>query len=80
MKALVTIRRRSEIADPEGATIQRALADLGYGDVDGVRVNRTVEVSLPGRDEEYVVSAVRVMCEKLLANPVMEDFEIEIVD
>ena len=80
MKALVTIRRRSEIADPEGATIQRALADLGYGDVDGVRVNRTVEVSLPGRDEEYVVSAVRAMCEKLLANPVMEDFEIEIVD
>lgn len=80
MKALVTIRRRSEIADPEGATIQAALADLGYGDVDGVRVNRTVEVSLPGRDEEYVVSAVRAMCEKMLANPVMEDYEIEIVD
>lgn len=79
MRALVTITRRPEIADPEGATIQRALVDLGYGDVDGVRVNRTVEVSLPGRDEEYVLSAVRAMCEKMLANPVMENYEIEIL-
>ena len=79
MRALVTITRRPEIADPEGATIQRALVDLGYGDVDGVRVNRTIEVSLPGRDEEYVLSAVRAMCEKMLANPVMENYEIEIL-
>jgi phosphoribosylformylglycinamidine synthase len=80
VKALVTITRRPEIADPEGATIQRALVDLGYGDVDGVRVNRTIEVSMPGRDQDYVVSAVRAMCDKMLANPVMEDYEIEIVD
>lgn len=79
MRALVTITRRPEIADPEGATIQRALVDLGYGDVDGVRVNRTIEVSLPGRDQEYVLSAVRAMCEKMLANPVMENYEIEIL-
>ena len=80
MRALVTITRRGEIADPEGATIQRALADLGYGDVDAVRVNRTIELSMPGRDREHVVSAVRAMCEKMLANPVMEDYEIEIID
>lgn len=80
MKAVVTITRRSEIADPEGATIQRALTDLGYGDVSAVRVNRTVELSMPGRDQEYVMSAVRAMCEKMLANPVMEDYEIEILD
>ena len=80
MRALVTITRRPEIADPEGATIQRALVDLGYADVDAVRVNRTVEVSIPGRDREFVREAVREMCEKMLANPVMEDFEIEILD
>lgn len=75
----MTITRRSEIADPEGATIQRALADLGYNEVEAVRVNRTVEVSMPGRDREHVLSAVRAMCEKMLANPVMEDYDIEIV-
>lgn len=80
MRALVTITRRGEIADPEGATIQRALTDLGYPEVEAVRVNRTIELSLPGRDREYVTSAVRAMCEKMLANPVMEDFEIEIID
>jgi len=80
MRAVVTITRRREIADPEGATIQRALADLGYGEVGTVRVNRTVEVSIPGRDRDYVLSAVRGMCEKMLANPVMEDYEIEIFD
>ncbi len=80
MRAVVTITRRSEIADPEGATIQRALVDLGYGEVDSVRVNRTIEVSMPGRDRQHVLEAVREMCEKMLANPVMEDFEIEILD
>jgi phosphoribosylformylglycinamidine synthase len=80
MRAVVTITRREEISDPEGATIQRALVDLGYGDVSAVRVNRTVELSMPGRDREHVRSAVREMCEKMLANPVMEDYEIEILD
>lgn len=80
MRAVVTITRRGEIADPEGATIQRALVDLGYGDVSAVRVNRTVELSMPSRDQEHVRSAVREMCEKMLANPVMEDYEIEILD
>lgn len=80
MRAVVTITRRSEIADPEGATIQRALIDLGYAEVDVVRVNRTIEVSMPGRDREYVLTAVRGMCDKMLANPVMEDYEIEILD
>jgi phosphoribosylformylglycinamidine synthase len=80
MRAVVTITRRGEIADPEGATIQRALVDLGYTEVDVVRVNRTIEVSMPGRDSEYVLTAVRGMCDKMLANPVMEDYEIEILD
>jgi phosphoribosylformylglycinamidine synthase len=80
VRAVVTITRRNEIADPEGTTIQRALVDLGYTEVDVVRVNRTIEVSMPGRDREYVLTAVRGMCDKMLANPVMEDYEIEILD
>ena len=80
MIARVTISRRREIADPEGSTIQRALSDLGFGGVEGVRVNRTVELSLPTNDREHALSEVRGMCERLLVNPVMEDFDIEIVE
>ena len=80
MRAIVTIRRRGQIADPEGSTIQRALSDLGYGDVDSVRVNRTIELSLPAADRDLAMSEIRSMCERLLVNPVMEDFDIEIVE
>jgi phosphoribosylformylglycinamidine synthase len=73
MKAIVTIRRRETIADPEGVTIQRALGDLGFDEVRSVRVNRTFELDVDD------ASRVREMCERLLVNPVMEDFDIEIV-
>ena len=80
MKALITITRRGDIADPQGATIARALDDLGFADVSAVRVNRTVEVSMPGLGADQVMEAARAMCEKMLANPVMEDFEIEVIE
>ncbi|MFZ0491770.1 MAG: phosphoribosylformylglycinamidine synthase subunit PurS [Acidimicrobiia bacterium] len=73
MKAIVTIHRRETIADPEGSTIQRALGDLGFDEVRAVRVNRTIELEVDD------ATRVREMCERLLVNPVMEDFDIEIV-
>ncbi|NOY56680.1 MAG: phosphoribosylformylglycinamidine synthase subunit PurS [Actinobacteria bacterium] len=79
MKAIVTIRRRENIADPEGSTIRRALGDLGFADVQAVRVNRTIELDLQGLDRDEVISQAREMCDRLLVNPVMEDFDIEIV-
>ena len=72
MKAIVTIHRRETIADPEGSTIQRALGALGFDEVRAVRVNRTIELDVDDVDR------VREMCERLLVNPVMEDFDIEI--
>ncbi|GBD85281.1 phosphoribosylformylglycinamidine synthase subunit PurS [bacterium BMS3Abin02] len=79
MKAIVRIRRRESIADPEGSTIRRALGDLGFTDVQAVRVNRTIELDLQGLDREEAISQAREMCDRLLVNPVMEDFDIEIV-
>jgi phosphoribosylformylglycinamidine synthase subunit PurS len=73
VKAIVTIRRRGTIADPEGSTIQRALGDLGFDEVSAVRVNRTIELEV---DDD---ARIQEMCERLLVNPVMEDFDIEIV-
>ena len=80
MKAVVQVRRRPQISDPEGATIQRALADLGYGEVETVRVGKTIELTLPDGDRSATEAEVRAMCQQLLTNPVMEDFEIEILD
>lgn len=73
----VNIRRRPSIADPQGATVARALGDLGYG-VGAVRINKTIELEVPSGDEATIRTQVIEMCDKLLANPVMEDYEIVI--
>ncbi len=73
----VNIRRRPSISDPQGATVARALRDLGH-DVSDVRIDKTIELQVPPGDADSIRAAVTEMCEKLLANPVMEDFEIVI--
>jgi phosphoribosylformylglycinamidine synthase len=73
----VNIRRRPSISDPQGATVARALRDLGHN-VSDVRIDKTIELQVPPGDADSIRAAVTEMCEKLLANPVMEDFEIVI--
>lgn len=77
MKAIVTIRRRGDIADPQGTTVARALTDLGFEEVRGVRVDRQIILDLDDGDREAAEARVRLMCEQLLVNPVMDDYEIE---
>lgn len=76
MKVTVNITRRPEIADPQGSTVQRALADLGHAGVRSVRVDRTIHLDVDGDDAEQVRAAVTRMCDQLLANPVLEDYEV----
>ena len=78
MRVQVTIRRRAQISDPQGAAVGKGLRDLGY-DVSEVRIDRNVILEVTGTDETSVRSAVTEMCERLLANPVMEDYEIELL-
>jgi phosphoribosylformylglycinamidine synthase PurS subunit len=78
MKVTVEITRRPEIADPEGTTIQRALTDLGHNDVVSVRVDRVIHLDVTGDDPETVRSMVEEMCRQVLANPVLEDFTVEV--
>lgn len=78
MRVTVHIERRAEIADPEGATIARSLADLGYQEVKAVRTGRTLHLDVDGDDPEAVRNRVTEMCEKLLANPVIEDYLVEV--
>lgn len=76
MNVTVTIRRRPVIADPHGATVARALTDLGHSGVSSVRIDRTIHLDVDGVDADDVRRRVAAMCEQLLANPVLEDYEI----
>lgn len=78
MKVTVTVNRRPEIADPEGTTVERALHDLGYPEVDMVRMDRVIHMEVSGADPESIRARVEEMCRRLLANPVLEDFEVEV--
>jgi phosphoribosylformylglycinamidine synthase PurS subunit len=78
MKVTVTIDRRPEIADPEGTTVQRALHDLGFTEARDVRMDRVIHMDVEGDDPALVKARVEEMCRQLLANPVLEDFAVEV--
>ena len=72
MKAKVLIRPKEGILDPQGKAVERALPALGFEGVHEVRVGRLVELETNDPDE------LDALCEKLLANPLIEDYEVEI--
>jgi phosphoribosylformylglycinamidine synthase len=74
LKARVLIRPKEGILDPQGQTVERALPALGFDGVKDVRVGRMVELDVPD------ASRIGEMCEKLLANPLIEDYEILVVE
>jgi phosphoribosylformylglycinamidine synthase PurS subunit len=74
VKARVLIRPKRGILDPQGKAVERALPALGFDGVSGVRVGRLVEL------EADDAAALPELCEKLLANPLIEDYEIETFD
>ena len=73
-RARVTVRYKPGVLDPQGATIQRALADLGMSGIREVRTGRTFELEL---DNGVSRDTVERACQALLANPVIESYEIE---
>lgn len=78
MKVTITVDRRPEIADPEGTTVKRALHDLGFTEIESVRMDRVIHLEVDGDDDEEVETRVEEMCKQLLANPVLEDFKVQI--
>lgn len=76
----VHITPRRGILDPQGRTVADALHTLGFASVHDVHVGRHVVVELDAGDRQSAERATREMCEKLLANPVTEDFEIASVE
>ena len=73
MRARVLIRPKAGILDPQGVAVERALPALGFEGVSEVHVGRMVELELTD------ASQLQAMCEKLLANPLVEDYEFELL-
>ncbi|MEQ8247658.1 MAG: phosphoribosylformylglycinamidine synthase subunit PurS [Alphaproteobacteria bacterium] len=80
MKALVHITLKTGVLDPQGKAIANALANLGFSGVNDVRQGKYIELDLPHTDRAAAGATVKEMCERLLANTVIEDYRVEIVD
>lgn len=75
-KVAVQIIPRAGLLDPQGKAVADALHALGFGDVSSVHVGRHVLIEMSAPDAMSAESAAQAMCQRLLANPVTEDFEI----
>lgn len=74
----VSVMLKDGIADPQGQTIERALPALGFEGVHGVRVGKIITLSLDANDQDDARSRAVDMCDKLLANPVIETYEVSV--
>ena len=79
MKARVDITLKNGVLDPQGKAIQHALGSLGFGGVEGVRQGKVIELDLAETDKAVAEATLKDMCEKLLANTVIEDYKIEVL-
>jgi phosphoribosylformylglycinamidine synthase len=77
-EARIEITHRPGILDPQGANIERALPALGYDNVARVSVGKSIRLLLDAPDAAAAASQVDEMCHRLLANPVIEDFAVEL--
>ena len=77
MKVRVLVRPKEGILDPQGQAVERALPALGYEGVSNVRIGRLIELEVDGGDADAVATSVREMCERLLANPLIESYQVE---
>ena len=79
MKARVHVMLKNGVLDPQGEAVRHALGALGFGGVDGVRQGKVIELDLSETDREKGKATVTDMCEKLLANTVIESYRVEIL-
>ncbi len=76
--AKVYVTLKPTVNDPQGATVLGALKSLGFPSVDSVRVGKYMEIRVDEGDRKLAEEQVREMCDKLLANPVIEEFRFEL--
>jgi phosphoribosylformylglycinamidine synthase subunit PurS len=77
VRVRVLVRPKEGILDPQGQAVERALPALGYKGVSRVHVGRLIELEVSDGEPEAIVPQVKEMCERLLANPLIESYEVE---
>lgn len=80
-KATVLVRLKTEVLDPQGDAVKRALDKLGFEGVKGVRIGKLIEIDLgdgAGTDQAALKAKLEKMADEMLANPVIEDFEVRV--
>lgn len=80
MKAIIHVGLKPGVLDPQGRAIARSLVDLGFGGVKDARQGKVIELDLTHDNKETAAKDVTAMCEKLLANTVIESYRIDIED
>ena len=78
MKARVHVMLKNGVLDPQGEAVRHALGQLGFDGVEGVRQGKVIELDLAETDASKAEETVTAMCEKLLANTVIESYSVEI--
>jgi phosphoribosylformylglycinamidine synthase PurS subunit len=78
VRAKVQVFLKPGVLDVQGKAVEQALHGLGWGAVADVRVGKTIEFDLPGGDAAAAEAEVKAMCEKLLANTVIESYRVEL--
>ncbi|ADO42238.1 phosphoribosylformylglycinamidine synthase subunit PurS [Ketogulonicigenium vulgare] len=78
MKARVEVMLKAGVLDPQGEAVRAALGSLGFAGVNGVRQGKVIELDLAETDAASAEATVRQMCEKLLANTVIESYRISL--
>jgi phosphoribosylformylglycinamidine synthase len=79
LKATVLVRPKQGILDPQGQAVESSLRQLGFS-VDGARIGRVVDLEVDAADAATARAQVEQMCEQLLANPLIESYEIELAE
>lgn len=78
MKARVEVMLKDGVLDPQGEAVRHALGTLGFSGVEAVRQGKVIEIDLAATDRDAAEAEVRAMCERLLANTVIEKYRVEI--
>ena len=79
MKARVTVMLKTGVLDPQGEAVRHALGSLGFQGVSGVRQGKVIELDLTETDTAKAEADVKAMCDKLLANTVIESYQVELL-
>ena len=77
MKVRVTVMYKNGVLDPQGKTVLGSLHQLGYREVSDVRAGKVLELTFPRMAKASLEKKVKEMCDRLLANPVIEDYRVE---